>query len=336
MTGEKILLWQEGEYNYPAAYGFVPFMTSYIHEGKEERPAMLIVPGGAYRNVSPSEGHLPAEEFYRAGYNVFVLAYTVNLLGGEPLRLQPLNDIARAVRMLRAHAERYSIDPSKIALCGFSAGGHLAASLCVHYGDIPDGRHEYRMVPARPDAAILAYPVITTGEYAHRDSVTALLGEHPGEDELAYMSLEHHVTADTPPCFIWQTVTDATVPVENSYAFAKACRKAGTVFAHHVFSGGIHGMSIATETWLARDFGVPYTLEQIRLLADAIISGALKYPPEQGRQILEDFGLDGQKNEKWEPEMKEQIRQTLGEVGIWPRLAEEWLAKIWREEEKRK
>ena len=175
MTGEKILLWQDGEYHYPAAYGFVPFLTSYIHEDKDVHPGMIVVPGGAYRNASPSEGHLPAEEFYRAGYNVFVLAYTVNLLD-EPLKLQPLNDISRAVRMIRKNADTYSVDPEQIALCGFSAGGHLCASLCVHFGDIADQDPEYQAVSNRPDAAILSYPVITSGEYAHRDSMTALLG----------------------------------------------------------------------------------------------------------------------------------------------------------------
>src|SRR5699024_6037393 len=172
--------------------------------------------GGAYRNASPSEGHLPAEEFYRAGHNVFVLAYTVNLLD-EPLKLQPLRDISRAVRMIRKNAEKYSVDPEKIALCGFSAGGHLCASLCVHFGDITDPAPRYQAVSDRPDAAILSYPVITSGEYAHRDSMTALLGSEPTEEELEYMSLEKHVTADATPCFLWQTVTDATVPVENSY-----------------------------------------------------------------------------------------------------------------------
>ncbi len=111
MTGEKILLWREGEYHYPAAYGFAPFMISYIHEDREIHPAMVIVPGGAYRNASPSEAHLPAETFYRYGYNVFVLVYTVNLLD-TPLKMQPLQDISRAVRMIRSKADRYSVDPT--------------------------------------------------------------------------------------------------------------------------------------------------------------------------------------------------------------------------------
>ena len=329
LIGEKIFLWQVGEYHYPAAYGFVPFLTSYIHEDKDVHPAMIVVPGGAYRNASPSEGNLPAEEFYRAGYNVFVLAYTVNLLD-EPLKLQPLHDISRAVRMVRANAVEYAIDPGKIALCGFSAGGHLCASLCVHFGDITDRDPKYQTVSNRPDAAILSYPVITSGEYAHRDSMTALLGSEPAEEELEYMSLENYVTEDTPPCFLWQTVTDATVPVENSYLFAAACRKQGVCFAHHVFSEGIHGMSAATERWLERDFGVPYTLEQIRLLADAVSQGLTAYPEEKGAEILADFGLDGKKKEKWTPDEKAAIGKTLKEVGVWPSLAEDWLDKIWQ------
>lgn len=329
MTGEKILLWQDGEYHYPAAYGFVPFLISYIHEDNDVYPAMIVVPGGAYRNASPSEGHLPAEEFYHAGYNVFVLAYTVNLLD-EPLKMQPFYDISRAVRMIRANADKYSIDPEKIALCGFSAGGHLCAGLCVHFRDITDGDPKYQAVSNRPDAAILSYPVITSGKYTHRDSMVALLGSEPAEKELDYMSLEKHVTVETPPCFLWQTVTDATVPVENSYLFAEACRKNGVRFAHHIFSEGVHGMSVATEQWLERDFGVPYTLEQIRLLADAVSGGKTSFPEEKGAEILINFGLAGEKKEKWTPEEKDEIRDTLKEVGIWPRLAEDWLDKIWK------
>lgn len=329
MTGEKIILWREEEYHYPAAYGFIPFMTSYIHEDRDIRPAMLVVPGGAYRNASPSEGHLPAEEFYRAGYNVFVLAYTVNLLD-EPLKLQPLRDISRALRMIRAGAGKYGIDPERTAVCGFSAGGHLCASLCVHYRDITDTDPGYQAVSNRPDAAVLAYPVITSGEYGHRESMTALLGSGASEEELEYMSLERHVTSETPPCFLWQTVTDATVPVENSYLFAQACLRNGVPFAHHVFSEGVHGMSIATKQWLDREFGVPYTLEQIRLLADAVAEGRTSYPKEKGAEILADFGLDGHKKEKWTPEEKASIHDTLEEVGSWPRLAEDWLGRIWQ------
>ena len=210
---------------------------------------MLVVPGGAYRYASPSEGDVVARWFYKAGYNVFVLAYTVNYLD-EPLDRVPLNDISRAVRIIRKHAEACSIDPDQIVVCGFSAGGHLCASLCVHYKDVKDCRPEYDEVSNRPDAAILAYPVITSKGYEDSESFRALLGEKPDAEELKYMTLEDYVTEDTPPCFIWQTAPDATVPVEHSCIFADACRKAGVKYAHHVFSDGVHGMSIANEDWL--------------------------------------------------------------------------------------
>lgn len=328
MTGAKIILWREEEYSYPAAYGFIPFMVSYIHEEGTDRPAMIIIPGGAYRKASPSEAHLPAEAFYREGYNVFVLVYTVNLLD-TPLKLQPLHDVSRAVRIIRAHAKEYFVDPAKIALCGFSAGGHLAASLCVHCDDVPDSDPAYGRYSNRPDAAVLAYPVIASGKYTHGDSMKALLGEDPDRNEREYMSLEKYVTPQTPPAFLWQTVTDCTVPVENSYLFAAACRKNGVPYAHHVFSEGVHGMSVATEQWLERDFGIPYSLEQIRMLASAVSAGKTDWPIEKGKEILKDFGLDGTRKEKWTQTEKEKIRKSLGEVGSWIGLAVKWLDRVW-------
>ena len=138
MIGERIELWHKEEYHYPAAHGFIPIMVSYIHEDELMHPAMLVVPGGGYRLVSPSEAHLVAMEFYQAGYNVFVLEYTVNPLDEAPLKLQPLKDISRAMRMIRFRAEQLHILSDQIVVCGFSAGGHLCASLCVHGADIED------------------------------------------------------------------------------------------------------------------------------------------------------------------------------------------------------
>ena len=327
MIGEKIQIWRDGEYNYPGAYGFVPFMVSYVHEDEEIRPGMLIAPGGAYRYASPSEAHLPAMAFYRAGYNVFVLAYTVNYLE-EPLKTQPLSDIARAVRILRRHSGRCHIDPGRLVVCGFSAGGHLCASLCVHHKDIRDPDAVYDAITARPDAALLCYPVITSGEYANQESFRALCGEQPDAAELEYMSLEKHVTEDMPPCFLWQTVTDTSVPVENSCLFARACREAKVPFAHHVFSEGRHGMSVATEEWLERDYGQPYTLEQIRLLAEAVRAGRTSLPAEAAEEILREHELDGTKKQKWSPAEKEEIRAGMYEVTCWRELAKCWLARM--------
>ena len=328
MIGQRTEIWKKDEYSYPAAYGFIPLMVSYVHEDRKIRPAMIVVPGGAYRYASPSEGDIVARQFYSAGYNVFVLAYTVNYLGDAPLGLQPLRDISRTVRIIRLHAEECRIDPSKIVVCGFSAGGHLCASLCVHYKDIDDCRPEYDAVSNRPDAAILAYPVINSGKYANRESFLALLGEKASEKDLEYMSLENHVTEDTPPCFLWQTATDDSVPVENSCLFARACKKAGVPYAHHIFTDGVHGMSVANEAWLEGKNRDSYTLEQIVKLADAIQNGETGYPPEKGSEILRERGLSGEPREKWSPEMKEWLRTVLPEVGMWPEMARRWLERI--------
>lgn len=328
MVGEWIRIWKEEEYEYAGAYGFTPFMVSYIHEDREIHPAIIVVPGGAYRYVSPSEAHLPAMEFYRAGYNVFVLVYTTNLTD-DPLKLQPMADLSRAVRLVRKDARRYNINPQNVAVCGFSAGGHLCASICVHFEDIEDPDPEYSEEENRPDAAILAYPVITAGEFGHKQSFRALLGEKPEKSSLEYMSLEKHVTKHTPPCFIWQTEEDASVCVENSYLFAAACRKAGVPFSHHVFSQGIHGLSVATEEWLERDFGDYYSREQIRLLVEAIRSGKTEYDKTEADQIEKEFFLNDIRKDKWPKDVKEEIRKTLPEVSAWTGMAETWLSRQW-------
>ena len=292
MINERIEIWKKEEYHYPAAHGFIPVMFSYIYEDEKKHPAMVIAPGGAYRETSPSEAHLPAMEFYQAGYNVFVLEYTI---------------------------------------CGFSAGAHLCGSLCVHNKDVEDPEEAYQNISNRPDAAILSYPVITSGKYAHRDSFVALFGKEPSEQELDYMSLENHVTKATPPCFLWQTVTDQTVPVENSYLFAQACAQAGVPFAQHVFSEGIHGLSVATEEWLEQNIGQEegkrYTQEQVQMLAEAIEAGETPFPKEKGEELLVKFGIGRKKPARWTEKQKEGIRKTLKEVQSWTKLAEEWLEK---------
>ena len=328
MIGERIELWHKEEYHYPAAHGFIPIMVSYIHEDELMHPAMLVVPGGGYRLVSPSEAHLVAMEFYQAGYNVFVLEYTVNPLDEAPLKLQPLKDISRAMRMIRFRAEQLHILSDQIVVCGFSAGGHLCASLCVHGADIEDPDEKYQKFSNKPDAAVLSYPVITTGKYTHKDSFVALFGKNPTKKELEYMSIEKYVTKEIPPCFIWQTATDGTVPVQNSYLLAQKCLEEGVPFAHHVFSEGVHGMSVATEDWLERRGRQPYTQEQLRMLAEAILAGETSFSKEMGEELLVQNGNGRTQPPKWTAEQKEEIRKTLKEVQIWPKLAEEWLEKI--------
>lgn len=120
MKKETLAVWQEGEYSYPLAFGFVPNLVSYIHEeDTQERPCMLVVPGGGYCVVSPTEGEIVAMEFYEKGYNAFVFTYTTNPLMLEPLKDQSMRDLSRAIRLIRSRAGEFHIDPCRLILCGF-------------------------------------------------------------------------------------------------------------------------------------------------------------------------------------------------------------------------
>ncbi len=264
MNRKTFYLWKKEEYSYPCAGDFLPNITAYLHDDEEMRPAIIIVPGGGYAMVSPTEGEIVAKKFYEAGYQAFVLTYTTNMFRIAPLKKQPLQDISRAVRYLRKHAKELHIEENKVACCGFSAGAHLTGSLAVHYRDDSLKNDPWQELSNRPDAVILSYPVITSGEKAHRESFDLLLGNKASGEELLWASLEKQVTADTPPAFLWQTLTDELVPVENSICFAKACRSMGVSCELHLFMEGKHGMSLADEAWAANDIGEDslYTMQQ--------------------------------------------------------------------------
>ncbi|MDO5423731.1 MAG: alpha/beta hydrolase [Eubacteriales bacterium] len=323
MQKEQFALWKEGEYHYRMAFGFVPNLTALLHEEKEKRPAVIVVPGGGYRIVSPSEGEIVAKAFYEKGYQVFVCTYTTNLLGLAPLKTQPMQDLSRAVRMIRKNAGKFRVRTDRVILCGFSAGAHLCGSLCVHFEDIEDTNAEFAGISNRPDAAVLSYPVITAGNYAHRDSFTALLGEDASEEELDYMSLERHVKKNTPPCFLWQTATDELVPVENSGLMAKALKEQGIPFACHVFSGGKHGLSLANEAWANGEYGIADTMQQTANLVQAVKDGSF-FLPEPGRQqVLDSFDYD-------EEAGKELLKGNIPnkEAAVWPALADVWVNTV--------
>lgn len=319
MKSERYVLWKDGEYDYPQAYGFVPNLVSYLHEDGEKHPCMLVVPGGGYRIVSPSEGEIVAMKFYKKGYNAFVCTYTTNITGLATLGMQPLRDLSRAVRFLRSEAEGFGIDPEQLVICGFSAGGHLCASLCVHFEDVEDV--VYGAYSNRPDAAILSYPVITSGEKAHRDSFTALLGADASAQELNYMSLEMQVSSKTPPCFLWQTAEDEVVPVENSYLFASACLANGVPFAHHVFPFGPHGLSLANERWSNREFGVPYTREQSERVLTELKSERLHLPADREEHVRNDCNENGVQDQA-------ERRPPMCDVAVWPELADMWIQTV--------
>ena len=215
----------------------VPFY-GYIHEdGKalegmySERPAVIVCPGGGYIKLSPREEDPVVFPLFAHGYNVFVLKYSV----GEAIRHSyPEAEAALAIKTLRENASELMTDPGKIAIMGFSAGGHVAASIACHWKRF--GKE------SRPDAAVLCYPVITMGEKGHLVSTESLTG---GDESLkSYYSLETQTDSDTSPCFIWHTFTDQSVDVYNSLAFAQALHEHNVPVDLHVYSQGIHGLSL--------------------------------------------------------------------------------------------
>ncbi len=332
MMPKKILLYKDNEYNYPLSFGFVPHIHAYLHEDDDvARDSILIVPGGGYCFVAPLEGELVAKRFYKMGYNCFVLTYTTNPAMTHPLKMQPLNDISRAVRTIRRNAKLYGVTDSVI-LCGFSAGGHLCASLVVHHTDVHDSDKEYEFISNRPSAMILCYPAITTGRQAHHQSFYALLGRtphcrlsntehHSKAEERLYMSAEKHVTSKTPPCFIWHTAKDSLVSPENSIMFAVQCAKNNVPYALHIFSDGEHGLSLADEQWARTDASQDdYTVEQERCLTRAIEVGLFK-PNNKLKILLERYMESNSYARNYH-------NPPINEVECWPQLAGEWLKEL--------
>lgn len=229
-------------------------LTTYIQEHYKEidiesRPLVLICPGGAYAYTSPREGEALAFQFLAMGYHAAVLNYSC----APAVYPTALTELAYSVRLIREHAEEWHVNPRQIIVLGCSAGGHLTASMGVFWEEdfLAEALGVKDREILRPDGLILCYPVITSGEFAHKGSIQNLLGI--GESELderknpliEKMSLENQVSAKTPPTFIWATYTDGSVPVENSLLFVNALRKAGVTTEFHMYPCGGHGLSLA-------------------------------------------------------------------------------------------
>lgn len=207
------------------------------------RTAVIVCPGGGYVRLAVAKEGSTVTRFLNAhGITAFVLKYHV-----EPYRYPAaLRDVLRAVRHVRANADRYDIDPTRIGVFGSSAGGHLAASAATHF-DSPDGKTGAAIdaTSARPDFIALLYPVITMhGSHAHAGSRRALLGDRPLERALTQNSVERHVTASSPPAFLVHTAEDRSVPLENSLLFFQALRKAGVPAELHLYAQGPHGFGL--------------------------------------------------------------------------------------------
>jgi acetyl esterase/lipase len=156
-----------------------------------------------------------------------------------------LQDAARALRLVRSYAKRDGLDPARVGVIGSSAGGHLAATLVTQFdAGQPDAADPVDRESSRPDLGILCYPVITMGEFTHAGSKLNLLGKNPAPELVTRLSAELSVTSQTPPCFVWSTEEDKTVPVENSLLFASALRKAHVPFSLHIYEKGPHGLGM--------------------------------------------------------------------------------------------
>lgn len=321
MKNEKIRLWETGEYFYNESFGFIPNITTYVHEDELKRDFVLVAPGGGYSQVSPTEGEIVAKAFYNKGYNAVVLTYTINLMKITPLEKQPLKDIARAVRYIRVNNTE-----SKIILCGFSAGGHLCGSLAVHFDDVEDINSKYKDVSARPDACILSYPVITSGEFAHKGSIENLIGfdayqNNVHDENLEYFSLEKQVKENTSPCFVWHTVTDATVPVENAIMFSRSLMDKNINCALHLFSEGRHGLSLSNELWASGEYGELYTREQTFNVINAIKDDIISLDADVKVRMLKEFEMYQNKGAR--PDAI-----PVKEVEAWFNLSIEWLNNV--------
>jgi acetyl esterase/lipase len=244
-----IPLWPGGA---PGALGTrtndIPTLTPYLPDPTNATgAAMVICPGGAYVGLAAHEGNDYALWLNQHGVTCFVLKYRLGSSGYHyPVEFQ---DGTRAIRWARAHAADYKIDPDRVGIMGSSAGGHLSSMILTHFdsGDTnaPD---PVERQSSRPDLGILCYPVITMGEFTHRGSRNSLLGTNQSPEMVKFLSSELQVTTNTPPCFIWQTFEDRTVPVENSLLFAEALRKNHVPFDLHIYQKGAHGLGLGDRT----------------------------------------------------------------------------------------
>ena len=227
----------------------IPTLTPFFPDTKQATgAAMVICPGGSYAKLAPHEGQDYARWLAGQGVTCFVLKYRLGTDGyRHPTELL---DGSRAIRLVRARAAEWKIDPHRIGIIGSSAGGHLASMIMTHFnGGDPNAADPIERQSSRPDLVVLCYPVITMGKFAHKGSKDNLLGTNPPPALVEETSPELHVRNDSPPCFIWSTDEDKTVPVENTLQFAEAMRKAGVPFELHVYEKGKHGAGLGSRQY---------------------------------------------------------------------------------------
>jgi acetyl esterase/lipase len=224
--------------------GDIPTLTFYRAAGNDGA-TIIVCPGGGYQNLAHHEGEPVARWLNSLGINAFVLKYRLAPRYHHPAMM---NDVLRALRVLRFNAKNQGLDPDRIGVLGFSAGGHLAATACTLYENgNADAKDPIDRVSSRPDLGVLVYPVISlNGAPAHKGSRRNLLGDNPTQEQIDSLSLEKHVNEKTPPAFLFHTFDDPGVPVANSILYAQALHAAGVAVELHCFEHGRHGVGLAS------------------------------------------------------------------------------------------
>lgn len=225
-------------------------ISAYIPENSEEininkkRETIIICPGGGYEFTSDREAEPIALKFVAQGFNAVVIRYSI-----APVRYPTaLLELAETVRYVREKEKEWNVDTEKVIVCGFSAGGHLAGSLGVLWNnEIIEKYLDIKNEEVKPNAMILCYPVISSGEFAHNGSFDSLLVEKEAEISRENLSLEKLVSIETPKTFLWHTFDDGTVPVQNSLLFSNALASNKVQFELHIYPSGVHGLGLCEE-----------------------------------------------------------------------------------------
>ena len=246
----------------------IPTLTLYFPDEEiATGAAVVICPGGGYSILATYEGLDYAMWLNEQGIAGIVLKYRLASNGYH--YPAPFQDVARAMRYVRAHAAEWGLDANKIGVMGSSAGGHVASWMLTHFDEgNPQAKDEIERQSSRPDFGILCYPVISfTDEMTHKGSRKNMIGEHPSQKLIKELSNELHVTSQTPPCFLWHTSEDQTVNVLNSIEFAASLAKAGVRFELHVYENGPHGQGLGAHGWNPEK-RLPWTKECERWLRE--------------------------------------------------------------------
>ncbi len=248
------LLWPNGAPNAGGkADGDLPQLIITQVASEVPTAAVVILPGGGYHgHAMGHEGYQFADWFAAMGIQSAICTYRLRGRGndgkgyGHP---SPMQDAQRAIQTLRARAKELNIDPERVGVIGFSAGGHLCSTVSTHFLDATStGKDPVARVSSRPDFSILCYPVIAFGKpYTHHGSQQNLIGPKPDPKLVEELSNERQVTNDTPPTFIFHTAEDTVVPVQNSLQYYLALQRNGVPSELHVFPKGRHGVGLARQ-----------------------------------------------------------------------------------------